>query len=216
MSKKENRQGFNLKGKKSYYPSKRSRQAVAQGNPSSKLTDKEEAFCKEYLVDLNGTRAAIRAGYSSNSAAPIASEYLLKPNVKKRLQELIALRNKRLEVSEDRIIKELARIAFTNMAEYAAWSGDQVTLENSEDLDENDTAAVSEVGQTVTKEGGSFKFKLHDKVKAMELLMRHRGMLSDKLDMTTKGNEIKQNVYNIINPEQKKIIEDLHRKSDAI
>ena len=205
------------KKKYPYYPKKKSSQVVTQFDPDSKLTDKEEAFCKEYLIDMNATRAAIRAGYSKKTANVAGPRLLVNVRVKKRLQKLIALRNKRVEVNEDRIVKELARIAFTNMAEYAAWSGDQVTLEDSKDLDEDNTAAVSEVGQTKTKGGGgSLKFKLHDKVKAMELLMRHRGMLSDKLDMTTKGNEIRQNVYNIISSDQREVIENLHGKSDAI
>lgn len=75
------------------------------------LTDKQERFCQEYLIDLNGTQAAIRAGYSENTAKEIASENLTKPNIQERikvLQEQIALR---LEISQDWVLKRFKDIS---------------------------------------------------------------------------------------------------------
>lgn len=83
------------------------------------LTDKQKRFCEEYLIDLNATQAAIRAGYSPKTAEQTASRLLR--NVK--VQEYIAKRQKELsrstEITQERVIKELALIAFSNNADYA-------------------------------------------------------------------------------------------------
>jgi phage terminase small subunit len=78
------------------------------------------------------------------------------------------------------------------------------------------SAAVSSVSQTITESGGSLSCKLHDKVKALELLARHLGMLNDRMDHSTLGKEITQNIYNIIDEKQKVKIENLHRTADDI
>lgn len=80
-------------------------------NQNIPLTAKQERFCQEYLVDLNGTQAAIRSGYSKNAAKEIASENLTKPNIKARIEELqqnIALR---LEISQDWVLKRFRDIS---------------------------------------------------------------------------------------------------------
>lgn len=69
------------------------------------LTDKQAAFCREYLIDLNGTQAAIRAGYSEKTAKDIAAENLAKPNIQNRIQQLINTRNERLDVDADYVLK---------------------------------------------------------------------------------------------------------------
>lgn len=71
------------------------------------LTDKQAAFCREYLIDLNGTQAAIRAGYSEKTAKDIAAENLAKPNIQNRIQRVINTRNERLDVDVDYVLKRL-------------------------------------------------------------------------------------------------------------
>lgn len=68
------------------------------------LKDKQEAFCREYLIDLNATQAAIRAGYSEKTATVIACENLAKPNIQARLQELMSERNRRTDVDADWVL----------------------------------------------------------------------------------------------------------------
>ena len=75
------------------------------------LTDKQERFCQEYLIDLNGTQAAIRAGYSENSANEIAAQNLAKISIQERikvLQEQISLR---LEITQDWVLKRFKDIS---------------------------------------------------------------------------------------------------------
>jgi phage terminase small subunit len=145
------------------------------------LTDKERRFVDEYLVDLNATQAAIRAGYSEDSAASIGSENLRKPHIAARVEKRMAAREARTEVTQDRIVQELARVAFGDARRVMSWGPDGVTLIDSETLDDDAAALVAEASETTTQHGGSVKLKVNDKVKALELLGRHMGMFNDKL-----------------------------------
>lgn len=148
-----------------------------------KLTVKQALFVKEYLVDLNTTQAAIRAGYSENSAYRIGAELLHKTHVASAIARAIGNRNKRVEISQDKILEELANIAFGDLRDVVEWSDKGVQLKDSKELTPEQSAAISEVSETITASGGSVKVKRHDKVKAIELLMRHKGMLNDKLEL---------------------------------
>lgn len=75
-----------------------------------KLTAKQEAFCREYLIDLNATQAAIRAGYSEKTAKDIACENLAKPNIAQKIAELSEARSKRTEVDADYVLKRAKMI----------------------------------------------------------------------------------------------------------
>ena len=79
-----------------------------------KLTKKNEVFCDEYLIDLNATQAAIRAGYSVESAGSIGSELLKKPEIRARIDRAMAERSKRTGINADRVLLELGKIAFVN------------------------------------------------------------------------------------------------------
>ena len=80
----------------------------------AKITKKNEVFCEEYLIDLNATQAAIRAGYSPNAAGSIGSELLKKPEIRARIDQAMAERSKRTGINADRVLRELGRIAFLN------------------------------------------------------------------------------------------------------
>jgi phage terminase small subunit len=80
--------------------------------------DKQERFCREYLIDLNGSAAAKRAGYSSRSAAAIAFELLRKPHISARIAELKAPIMARLDLSAERVLAEYATIAFATMGDF--------------------------------------------------------------------------------------------------
>ena len=158
-----------------------------------KLTPKQMRFVDEWLIDFNGKQAAIRAGYSAKTAEATAARLLR--NVK--VQAEIARRQKdlqrRTEVTQDRVVKELARIAFANIADYlhvetqtrTKDDGTEVTyqivmLSETEDLSADQRAALANVKQSVN----GVEIKLHDKIKALELLGRHIGMFNDKLSLS--------------------------------
>ncbi|MDU5211455.1 MAG: terminase small subunit [Clostridium sp.] len=155
----------------------------------AKLTEKQKRFVEEYLIDLNATQAAIRAGYSPNTAKDIGCENLAKPNIRACIDKEIAERSKRTGINQDRVIRELARLAFVN-------ANDVIDMEEATLKDgatEDDTAAIASVKvKTIpTKEGEGIEreIKLTDKLKALELLGKHLGMFRDKveIDATVKS-----------------------------
>jgi phage terminase small subunit len=150
------------------------------------LTPKQKRFVEEYLIDLNATQAAIRAGYSEKTARVIGPENLLKPAVAELVEQAFKERAKATEITADMVLAELARVGFSNMSNYARWNEHGVLLTDSEKLTDDAARCVAEVSQTVTAEGGTVKFKLHDKVSALEKLGRHLGMFKEKVEITGK------------------------------
>jgi len=148
------------------------------------LTPKQERFVAEYLVDLNATQAAVRAKYSPKSAARIGQELLNKTHIAEAIQKAQARRAARSEITADQVVRELARVAFADPRRVFIWGRGGVTLRESVNLTDDEAAVVSEVSQTVTEAGGSIKAKLCDKVKALELLGRHLGMFTDKINLS--------------------------------
>jgi phage terminase small subunit len=167
---------------------------------SDELTDKQAAFVKEYLIDLNATQAAIRAGYSSKNADKIGSELLRKTRVSEAIQKAKDKRSKRLEITQDRVLKELAKVGFADIKEYLSFKTDLTTIGYDSkgerivdyahvvqlrDSEEIDGAVVSEV----SLKDGALKFKLHDKMKALNDLGRHLGMFNDNLNIGNKDDK---------------------------
>jgi len=144
------------------------------------LTPKQEKFCIEYLIDLNATQAAIRSGYSPKTAAVIATENIRKPNIVARLGELRKQIAEATDITPERVLRELGRIAFADPRKVMTWGRSGVKLIDSELLSDDDAAIVSEVSESTTKEGGSLRLKLHDKLGALEKIGKHLGMFIEK------------------------------------
>jgi phage terminase small subunit len=155
-----------------------------------KLTDKQVRFCEEYLIDLNATQAAIRAGYSAKSAAVTGSKLLRNANVRAYIDEALAAQSRRTGINADRVVRELARIGLVNVTDVI--DTDRVTVKR--DANRDDTAAISSVRMKVSdSEQGSTierEIKFHDKNKALELLGRHLGMFNDKLTVNGTGQVV--------------------------
>lgn len=146
------------------------------------LTAKQRRFVEEYLVDLNGTQAAIRAGYSEKSAGVIATENLTKPNVAEAIQKAMDKRSAATEITAERVLKEYGRLAFSDMRRLMKWGADGVTLKEVTDLSDDEAACVAEVSETTSKDGGSIKLKVHDKKGALDSVARHLGMFVDRVE----------------------------------
>lgn len=82
-----------------------------------KLTAKQEMFCKEYIIDLNATQAAIRSGYSKDTATEIGCENLTKPNIQERIAELSKDREERLEITADEVLKVIHQTMIESQAD---------------------------------------------------------------------------------------------------
>ena len=155
------------------------------------MTPKQAQFVAEYLVDLNGAQAAIRAGYSEKTARNIASELLAKPNIQDAIQAEQKARSARTGVTADRVIQELARIAFSDPRKVMEWGPGGVVLRESSELSDDDAATIAEVSETRSESGGSIKAKLWSKPDALEKLARHLGLYAaEKTDVDVKVTEI--------------------------
>lgn len=161
---------------------KNTAKARAARKPRKALSEKAVLFVKEYLTDLNATQAAIRAGYSAKTANEQGARLLVNVSVRSAIESAQAERAGRLDITADKVLKEIARIAFGDPRDVMAWGPGGVELKDSAGLDEDQAMQVAEVTQTVSATGGSMKLKKHDKVKALELLGRHLGMFTDKLE----------------------------------
>ncbi|MBP3958357.1 terminase small subunit [Gemmata sp. G18] len=150
---------------------------------ATELTPKQQRFVEEYLIDLNATQAAIRAGYSEDTAGSMGHENLKKPEIQAALKEAMDARSQRTQITADMVMAELGRLGFSNIRHYMSWNDSAVQLVPSEELNDDATRCIAEVSQTVTAEGGTVKLKLHDKVSALEKIARHLGMFNDKVKL---------------------------------
>lgn len=148
------------------------------------MTDKQKIFADEYLIDLNATRAYRKAypNCKKDSSADAAARKLLgNTRIKKYISDRMNERQKRTEVTQDRVLQELAYIAFARVTDYATVKDDIVKIKNTDELTEEQIRAISGI-----KEGKfGIELKLNDKEKALELIGRHLGMWNDKLDIKT-------------------------------
>ena len=155
------------------------------------MTEKQKRFADEYLIDLNATRA-YRVAYPSvkkdETARANSSRMLTNANVAKYITERMEERQKRTEITQDRVLKELAVIAFAKATDYAEVKDGQVIIKDTEELNEQQARAIAGI-----KEGKfGVEVKLNDKEKALELLGRHLGMFKDKVEVSGLDEEKKK------------------------
>lgn len=142
----------------------------------NELTDKQRRFCEEYLVDLNATQAAIRAGYSESTANRIASENLSKPDIQEYIHKLKKARSERTRITADMVLQELGKVGFSNVKDYL---NEDLTMKELPAITRKKAKAIQSIKKTVTEFEGGVKevieFRLHDKLKALEMIGRHIG-----------------------------------------
>lgn len=166
------------------------------------LTPKQKMFVAEYLVDLNATQAAIRAGYSKRSADKIGAELLGKTVVSGAIQKAIAKRKARTEITQDRVLKELARVGFSDLRQVF---GEDGRLLRPEQWSEDIAASVASV-DVVTRNIGDgeveyvYKLRLWDKNSALEKIAKHLGMFIERHEHSGPGGGPIQSTE--ITPEQ--------------
>ena len=136
------------------------------------LTPRQHRFVQEYLLDLNATQAAIRAGYSRKTAYSMGQRLLKNVEIQTALQKAMLDRQQRTGITQDRVLEELAAIGFARATDYAEAEGDTVTIHPTAGLTPEQAAAIAGI------EAGRYgvRLKLHDKVRALELLGKHLGM----------------------------------------
>lgn len=154
----------------------------------SKLTPKQEQFCKEYLIDLNQTKAAERAGYSAKTAQEISAVLMKKPHVKKRIQELMDKRVAKVEKKSHDVIQELVYIGHSDIRELFDDAG---CVRPVKEWPEHIARAVASIevfeeyqgsGSERQYIGQTKKVKFWDKPKALELKGKHEKLFTDKVE----------------------------------
>lgn len=149
------------------------------------LTPKQKRFVAEYLVDLNATAAARRAGYSAKTADRIGPELLGKTCVSEAIQQAIREREKRTEITQDMVLREIAKLAFFDIRKMFDKDGKPLDIPK---LDADTAAALVGLDvQDVADNDGDYvgfvkKYKMADKLKALELLGKHLGTWEPKDD----------------------------------
>lgn len=165
------------------------------------LTPKQILFVAEYLIDLNATKAAIRAGYSTNRANAMGYENLTKPDISAAIEAAMKARSERTEITADRVLAEYSKLAFLDPRRFYDESG---ALKPVHLLDADVAAAL--VGVDVTdsfdKDSQSVvttkKIKFVDKKGALDSVARHLGMFKDKVDMTVTTRELPASVSDFV------------------
>ncbi|MDU3181406.1 MAG: terminase small subunit [Lachnospiraceae bacterium] len=175
----------------------------------AKLTEKQKKFAEEYLIDLNATRAYL-AAYPSvkneQTAAVNGSKLLRNTKVKEYIAQRIQERQKRTEITQDRVVQELAAIAFAKITDYVEIKNDDkrnvVVVKTTEGLSSEQIGAIAGIKQG--KRG--IELKLNDKERALEMLGRHLGMWNDKIHISGEVNT--NNPYKDLTTEElRKLIE---------
>ena len=141
------------------------------------MTDKQRLFVSEYLVDRNATQAAIRAGYSPKTAYSIGSENLTKPEIKEAIQERLDHIEDELGITRDRILREYANIAFSDITDYVRIVDKDercaLAFIPTEDLSPGQRKALQSIKMTQS----GIDIRTHDKHKALEFLAGYLGMI---------------------------------------
>lgn len=151
----------------------------------SKLTARQQRFVDEYLIDLNATQAAIRAGYSVQTAGSIGEENLKKPEIETAIKKAKAERSRRTGINADRILIEMAKIGLVNIVDVANF--DEASIRDGANRD--DTAAIQSVKvKRIPTENGEIverEVKMYDKTKALIELGKHVGIFDTKVKIDT-------------------------------
>lgn len=185
----------------------------------NKLTPKQKIFCNEYLIDLNATRAYKKAypNVKKDETAAVNGNRLLRnAKVKEYLDKRMKDREQRTEITQDKVLKEIAAIAFSNGSKYAKVieritydENGQVIIDPetgetlkykaidfkcTDELTEEEKKAIS----SIHKGKDGMKIETYDKLKALELLGKHLGMFKDKVELSGNIN----NPYKDLTTEQ--------------
>lgn len=135
---------------------------------TKKLTDRQKRFALEYLTDSNATQAAIRAGYSEKTAYSIGQRLLKNVEVRLEIERRTEKLEKKIEVNQERVLRELALLAFSRVTDFLEVKDGKVVIKDTADIDPDSIAAIAGIKQGPH----GLELKLHGKEKSLELLAR--------------------------------------------
>lgn len=151
----------------------------------AKLTEKQKRFVEEYLIDLNATQAAVRAGYSTKTANEQGSRLLANVSIKNAVDKAMAERSKRTGINQDRVLQELAKMGFAKITDVI----DPETAKVKQDASEDDLACIQSIKIKPNEWGTEREVKMYDKRAALVDIGRHLGMFKDNMAVTVEVSE---------------------------
>ena len=137
-----------------------------------KLTLKQELFCKEYIIDFNGTQAAIRAGYSENTANEQASQLLAKLSIQNYLKKIMKKRADKLEINQEYVLKNIIEVQQRCMQHKPVMYFDKIDKEYKQEVTE-----VTHEDGSITEEG-VYTFDANNANKSLDMLAKYTGFYS--------------------------------------
>ena len=203
------------------------KQAENKGVLEGKMSDiprKRERFIKEYLLDLNATAAAIRAGYSKKTAYSTGHALLKRPEIQAEVTRMIKKRSERTEIESDQVIQEYAHVAFSNVLDYVRIEGRDIFIDLA-NITRAQAAAIMEVTQDIsirTGEDGEevekikkISFKLHPKLPALRDLGKHLNIFAED-NKTTLVLAMREEIAQIVRDAQSKTPEQRRARIEEL
>lgn len=180
-----------------------------------KLTRKQRVFIEHYLANgFHGTKAAAAAGYSGPKDA--AARLTSMPKILAAIDEARKETVKNLEISKESVIRELGRIAFSDIRKVAKWEGDSVKMLSSDQIDDDTAASIQSITLNESQSQGgsrsSLSIKQYDKVKALELLGKYFALWQEQPQQNNTTINILNQFKAMSSPELIKVFEENKRK----
>lgn len=173
------------------------------------LTGQQKLFVREYMIDLNATQAAIRAGYSAKTAESMGNKLMQKPHIKAAIQKQMDKRSRKTDITAERVLQELAKIGFADIKDFLRYETEKTVVDYDDEgnpvygykqiveakpSEEIDGTLVNEV--SIGKDG-TFRFKMHDKKAALEMLGKHLKLFTDRQEITgADGGPLQAVIFN--------------------
>ncbi len=169
-----------------------------------KLTDREQQFVNEYLVDFNAAKAARRAGLTAQKSK--GWQIKRRKAITAAIEQAIAERSRRTRITADRVLREYARIAFADIRSFATkGQGIATDLKTVATLSDDEAAAVAELSGT--PDGKGLKVKLHDKKQALDALARHLGLFNKKPEPAESPSAAAERIRELIRARHARLTE---------
>lgn len=167
------------------------------------LTDKQQRFCEEYLIDLNATQAAIRAGYSVDTAKEQGCQLLTKLNIQEYIQDRREQIQSKLHITQERVLREYAKIAFCDPRKFFDGGGNPMAIDDLEDDAAGALAGFeivvekTEKDEETIEQSATKKIKFWDKTKALDSLAKHLGLFERDNDQKKQSgtNQLSDDQY---------------------
>lgn len=152
---------------------------MAESSVRQSLNPRHRLFAEKYVIKPNIADAYLGAGYTAKSraiAVSNGSKILTRQDVQTYIQELQDRRSRRLEITADRVLQEVARVAFATIGDVTEWENNQMKVKDSKDINEDVMAAIAEVSETRAKGSVTLAVKMHQKTRALGQLMKYLGI----------------------------------------